>query len=48
MYKYLGIVLKSMGGYASNINDVTKAPHRTINQSTGANLVGALLANHFW
>ena len=48
MYKSLGIVLESTGGYASNINDTAKAPHRTIKRSTRANLMGSLMPNGFW
>ena len=48
MYKDLGIVLGSTGGYASNINGAAEAPHRTIKRFTQANLFKALLANYFW
>ena len=48
MYTYLGTVLQSTGGYASNINGFVEAPDRTIKKSTRAELMGSVSADTLW
>ena len=48
LYKSLGIVLQSTGGYASTINGKAESPHMTIKRMIRAMLIGASMLDIFW